>query len=294
MEATQSEGRVAARRADGQQAGRLGAGRWPRRPRRRSARTWRSRRPPMMGRSSWLSVVASRSSSPWPGLARAARAMSDSSSSSDSMVSPPMPAARAASSSASVLPGPVKTIRSGETPARSTARSSPPDATSAPRPAAAMTCSTPGEGLALMAKATSTPAGSASRSRVGPRPDDGGVVDVQRRPVALQQLRPRQAGDHAPPRCAARCGAGPGGRHRSASSRATRAEVPASRYLTMTGTLTAMPCSRAQADVAGRAAGHDDRVRRHHQGLPRACRAARAPRRGRRGGSARSGRRRPR
>ncbi len=82
------------------------------------------------------------------------------------MVSAPTPACRAAASSASVLPGPVKTTRLGSKPARSTARSSPPEATSAPRPTEARVLSTAGELLALQAKAISTVSGMAARKAV--------------------------------------------------------------------------------------------------------------------------------
>ena len=69
----------------------------------------------------------------------------------DSTVTARMPARTAASSSSSRLPGPVITIRSAAIPARSAVASSPADATSAPRPRAAMWATTPRAGFAFTA-----------------------------------------------------------------------------------------------------------------------------------------------
>ena len=66
--------------------------------------------------------------------ASAAIASRRPSSPGDSTVTARIPAATAARSSSSRLPGPVMTTRPGSIPARSTAASSPPDATSAPSP----------------------------------------------------------------------------------------------------------------------------------------------------------------
>ena len=68
----------------------------------------------------------------------AAIASSRRNSFGDSTVTARMPARTAARSSSSRLPGPVITIRSAAIPARSAVASSPADATSAPRPSAAM------------------------------------------------------------------------------------------------------------------------------------------------------------
>ena len=65
--------------------------------------------------------------------------------------------------------------------------------------------------------------------------------------------------------------------HRSASSSATRASVPASRYLTMTGTRHGEALLACPGRAGGARAGHDHRIGGDDQRRARACPAARAP-----------------
>ena len=86
-----------------------------------------------------------------PGRGRPRCASSRASSPGDSTVTARIPAATAARSSSSRLPGPVITIRSGSIPARRTVASSPPEATSAPSPSRPRCSTTASAGLALTA-----------------------------------------------------------------------------------------------------------------------------------------------
>ena len=80
------------------------------------------------------SDTAARSMTGWRRPAAAAIASSLASSPGDSTVTARIPAATAARSSSSRLPGPVITTRPAGIPARATSSSSPPEATSAPSP----------------------------------------------------------------------------------------------------------------------------------------------------------------
>ena len=213
--------------------------------------------PMIRTRSASASAVAdSRRRTGWTRPAASAIAASRRSSPRDSTVTTRIPAATAAASSSSRLPGPVRTMRLGSKPARRTCRSSPPDATSAPIPRPRRCWRTASSGFALTANARSNDAGSAAAQRLDARRHRVQVVDEERR---AEPARERLRVDAGHATGGDERGAPRGERHRSASSSTSRASVPASRSFTSSATVTDRPCARARSPSSARVPGHDDR-----------------------------------